>query len=188
MRFIVISVSILLFFAQVKAAEIGLHSTSTTADIIVSGEITPGDANKVHDLIDRIDGDKKIHRFIIHSPGGNVTEAISIGSLLRSYGFTVFEPVGVTCISACIFAIAGGRSRILMGKVALHHPYLPHVLESHPVARQIQSEGKQAMLEYMKKMGVQETIVDAMYSLQDPSEIKYLSTAELQAYKLATDQ
>ena len=40
----------------------------------------------------------------------------------------------------------------------------------------------------MKKMGVQETIVDAMYSLQDPSEIKYLSTAELQAYKLATDQ
>ena len=188
MHLVFTAVTLILLTFQVYAAEIGLNSTAVTDDIIASGQIVTGDANKVSSLMRKTVGDGKAHRFIIHSPGGNVTEAIAIGNLLRSNGFSVFEPPQVSCISACVFAIAGGTSRILMGKVGLHHPYLPNVLASNPAAIEVQTEGKQSMTAYMEKMGVKEEVVEVMYSIKDPEQIRYLDTQELRAYQLSTSK
>ena len=74
-----------------------------------------------------------------------------------------------------------------MGKVGLHHPYLPNVLASNPAAIEVQTQGRQSMTAYMEKMGVKAEIVDAMYSIKDPERIRYLDAEELRAYKLSTN-
>lgn len=183
-----LTLTILLLFAlQTHAAEVGLKSTFGADDIIFSGQIMTGDATKVGDLIKKISGDGKVHRFIIHSPGGNVTEAIAIGDLLRQDRFSVYEPSGLSCISACVFAIAGGVQRVLLGKVGLHRPYLPNNFESTPLVSLVQADAKKSMSIYMEKMGVKTSIVDAMYAIESPSEIRYLGAQEMKAYRLSTE-
>ena len=184
---LLVAVTLLLHGLQVNAAEIGLNSTPDRDDIIASGQIVEGDSMRVRELIHKTLGDGKIHRFIIHSPGGNVTEAIAIGTLLRNHEFSVFEPVGVSCISACVFAIAGGVSRVLKGKVGLHHPFLPNIQSDNPAAIKVESEGKVAMTAYIGKMGVKEALVDAMYSIQNPNEIRYLNDREMRYYRISTE-
>ena len=52
----------------------------------------------------------------------------------------------------------------------------------------VQTEGKQSMTAYMEKMGVTEEVVEVMYSIKDPEQIRYLDTQELRAYQLSTSK
>jgi hypothetical protein len=180
------TVMLLLLVSSVSAAEIGLNATTTSNDIIMSGQIMSGDSIQVNKLIHKLVEDNKARRFIIHSPGGSVSEAMDIGRLLRSYGFSVLEPAQVSCISACVLAVAGGNPRILMGKIGLHHPYFPNILVNNPVAIKVQAEGKESIAAYMEAMGVKKGIVDAMYAIKDPAEIRYLDAHQLTAYNIST--
>ena len=183
---ILITTTIFSLAIATNAAEVSLNTSPMVDSIIFSGEITKGDSEKVSALIEKVANNGKIHQFTIHSPGGNITAAMDIGNLLRANVFIVFEPLGTSCISACIFTIAGGSQRIIAGQVGLHHPYLPqpHLSALEPL---VQSEGKKAMVLYMKKMGVQGSLIDAMYSLSNANEVRYLTADEMKFYQLTTE-
>ena len=169
-----------------SAAEIGVSHHDGVDDVIFSGEIKKGDAQALKPFIDQVAGNGRPHRFIIHAPGGNVSEAMQIGTLLRESGFSVFEPQGVSCISACVFAIMGGTSRVINGRVGLHHPLFLNIPNNHPQVQKLLSEGRQAMIEYTIRMNVAPKIVDDMYALPNEADVKFLSQSEISAYRLST--
>jgi hypothetical protein len=170
----------------VFSGEVGISSHQNFDDIIFSGQIMKGDAEKVKIFINELMPNPHKHRFIIHSPGGNVTEAMKIGELLRKNYFSIYEPNGITCISACVLVIMGGTIREVNGRVGLHHPLFLNT----PITADTQKlllEGEQAMVQYATRMNINPQIIRDMYTLKDESKIKYLSRAEIIAYHLSTE-
>lgn len=172
--------TVFLFDKSIEAAEIGIHES----DVIFSGEIREGDAQVLNSYIEQIAGDGMPHRFIIHSAGGNVSEAMKIGALLRKHAFYVYEPREVSCISACVFAIMGGSYRVLDGRIGLHHPLFLGIPNDNAQVQKLLLEGELAMIEYTKRMGVNSKIVRDMYLLPNEADIKYLNQSEMRAYRL----
>lgn len=113
---------------------------------------------------------------------------MKIGDLLRSNRISVFEPKGVSCISACVFAIMGGTSRVIEGRIGLHHPLFLNVPADNPRVQQLLAEGKRSMMRYAQKMNVNPQIVEDMYTLPNEGEIKYLNQNEVSAYRLSTER
>lgn len=170
------------------AAEIGLDQSNGANSLIFSGEIKQGDSELLKPYIEKARSNGNPRRFIIHSEGGNVTEAMKIGSLLRKSNFSVFEPQGVSCFSACVFAIMSGTNRVINGRIGLHHPLFLNAPSNNPQVQKLLLEGKQAMTQYTMQMNVAPKIVEDMYALPNEADIKYLNQNEIRVYRLSTNE
>lgn len=128
---------------------------------------------------------------VVHldSGGGQVTSAIAIGRLLRAARGVARIEAGSSCLSACVFVLAGAPYRVVEpgGVVGIHRPYDA----KEPQAPTEQQESKQARLDafvraYLTEVNVPPALYDAM--LQAP-EGRALSPSELSFYGLnATDR
>ena len=182
----VLALFLVCFWGVASAADIGINRHDGMDDVIFSGEIRHGDAQLLKPFIDSSVGSGRLRRFTIHGPGGNVAEAMKIGEMLRGNNFSVFEPKGVSCISACIFAIMGGTHRVINGRIGLHRPLFLNIPNNIPRVQKLLLEGKQAMIEYSIRMGVSPKIIDDMYTLPNEVDIKFLSQNEISQYRLST--
>lgn len=109
-------------------------------DILIEGEIVPGDARKFERVVRDIG--RRVGTVVLRSPGGSVPDAMAIGRLVRKLmletegpGFSseneeaACQPEGghpnavCVCASACFLIYAGGFPRNV-SYVLLHRPFV----------------------------------------------------------------
>jgi hypothetical protein len=128
---------------------------------------------------------------LLSSPGGDLTQAIIMGEIIRSRGLVT--AVGVAdasgrvkpsfCASACVLAYAGGKIRIgIAGSMLGVHRFVTSAPGRDPVAETQKTAGM--VLSYMTKMGVSSGVVEAMSQTR---EVRWLGAKEASAMNLITD-
>jgi hypothetical protein len=128
---------------------------------------------------------------LLSSPGGDLTQAIIMGEIIRSRGLVT--AVGVAdasgrvkpayCASACVLVYAGGKTRIgIAGSMLGVHRFVTSAPGRDPVAETQKTAGM--VLSYMTKMGVSSGVVEAMSQTR---EVRWLGAREASAMNLITD-
>lgn len=120
----------------------------------------------------------------LDSGGGQLTAAIAIGRLLHQMKGVARIEAGSSCLSACVFVLAGAPYRVVQAGsvVGIHRPYDPDDARLPAEQRQ----GKQARLDafvraYLKEVNVPPALYEAM--LRAP-EGRALPPSELSWYGL----
>src|SRR5690606_4894651 len=60
---------------------------------------------------------------LLDSPGGDVEAAFEAGRIIRKHEAMVSVPLYGKCYSSCVFLIAGGVSRLILGDIGIHRPF-----------------------------------------------------------------
>jgi hypothetical protein len=158
--------------------------------LFIGGEIGPAAANWFRNRLEEahlVAGDT----VLMSSPGGELNPAIIMGEIIRSRGLVT--AVGVAdasgrirpsyCASACVLVYAGGKTRFGVEGSALGvHRFVATRPMRDPVAETQQAAG--VLLNYMTRMGVSSSIVEAM---SETSDLRWLSPREASAMNLITD-
>lgn len=128
---------------------------------------------------------------LLSSPGGDLTQAIIMGEIIRSRGLAtavgVASPSGRIqpsfCASACVLVYAGGQPRYGVEGSALGvHRFVTSMPGRDPVAETQRTAGM--VLSYLTKMGVSSSVVEAMAATAD---VRWLGPREASAMNLVTD-
>jgi len=158
--------------------------------LAVSGQIGAAAADWFRGQIEAADlspGDV----ILLSSPGGDLNQAIVIGSMIRARGLAT--AVGVvdasgkvrpaSCASACVLVFAGGNARygIEGSTLGVHRFYNAAPLHD-PVADTQRITGM--VLGYMTRMGVSSSVVEAM---SQTGNVRWLGRDEALAMNLITD-
>lgn len=154
---------------------------------LISGEITDADATALAQISQFLDG-RKLSRptITLNSPGGVVDAAIAAGRTIRQMRAKVKVPASGHCLSACVFLLAGGASRIVSvtGEVGIHRPYTPQIGELNiQQAQQDYRATQDKAKEFLRDMNLSDRLYDAM--VQVPSEqMRILNFDELEYFGL----
>src|ERR1700720_2312942 len=157
------------------------------AVLAISGKISVATAGW---LRERLDEDHLVPGDIVllSSPGGDLTQAIIMGEMIRSRGLAT--AVGVAsvsgqiqqsfCASACVLVYAGGQPRYGVEGSALGvHRFVTLTPSRDPVAETQRTAGM--VLSYLTKMGVSSSVVEAMSETRD---VRWLGPKEPSAMNL----
>lgn len=80
--------------------------------IRISGEIAPGDADRLTEVLATIDPfDRTVVTF--DSPGGDYREGLQLADTLQARNVSTYVGAGDTCLSACALAFLGGREEVM---------------------------------------------------------------------------
>ena len=181
-------------------AALAFSSATTLADVtkdvdcstpagcyLISGEITDADATALEQIARFLEG-RGLNRptITLNSPGGVVDAAIAAGRTIRQMRSKVEVDSGSRCLSACVFLLAGGASRLVSvtGKVGIHRPYTPQVGELDiQQAQQDYRATQDKAKEFLRDMNLSDRLYDAM--VQVPSEqMRILDFDELEYFGL----
>jgi len=153
--------------------------------LVLSGEILTGDYERL--LGYAIENNLDLHAMSITlaTPGGDISEALKIGQLLKSIYATVdVGPVTGPCASACFILYASAVNRsATAGTVGIHRPYLSKERFqnlSPSQAEKLETNALLAAEDYLHKLRVPSSLVDVMFE-NASSEIHWLTDDELQA-------
>jgi hypothetical protein len=151
--------------------------------VLLKGEIVPGDYARLLDFAVNNNINLAQGKFILASPGGDVSEGLKIGQLLKSlYATVAVGPATGQCASACFIIFASAVRRLATGgMVGIHRPYVhPDRLRSlSPSAAE--SLETRALLEaekYLHELRVPTSLVEEMFE-QASTEVHWLSEREL---------
>jgi hypothetical protein len=194
---LIVSISLSLLLVPVKtiyAAEFSLTNNpdkTCLAVIQINGEISTGDDKKFRDLFSSVVRAKPNNcpsiQLVVHprSGGGDVEAALTLGYEIRKRrGFVVITE-GARCESSCVFLLAAGVERIVVGEVGIHRPYFGN-LDSRTSTKDIQRQRDELNLniaKFLKEMDVSQQLLEDMLSIR-PEDIKYLTNDELKRYRL----
>jgi hypothetical protein len=117
----------------------------------------------------------------INSPGGSVDVAIETGAWLREKGKTV--QVASNCLSACVFVLAGGVSRIAdpSAHIGVHRFYNvgPETTSDTEIAQELSSR----ILRHFERMGVDAELFHVMANTP-ASDMFYIDREKLISWRL----
>jgi hypothetical protein len=164
--------------------------------LAIKGEIGAAAASWFRDRLDEaklVPGDI----VLLSSPGGRLDQALIMGDVIRARGLTTM--VGTAdaegrvrpsyCASACVFAYAGGKVREAFAGSALGvHQFTTEAPKGADAGRDIVADTQRTtgiILEYMTRMGVSPSILQAMSATKD---IRWLNEKEAFDLNLATDR
>lgn len=154
--------------------------------IVATGPIEPGDADRFDAFLEGLA--EVPGQVALHSPGGNVDEALEIGRRLRARDLSTTILPGTICLSACPYILAAGVERAvsLRGSVGLHQHYYetPGYLPAFLAVEDIQRSQGRAM-EYLIEMGIDPGVMRFGLSTA-PEDIYVLVEAELIESRIAT--
>jgi len=157
--------------------------------LFIRGKIGAAAAGWFRDRLDEADlaaGDI----VLMSSPGGDLSQAMIIGEIMRSRGLaTAVGTVDAAgqirpsyCASACVLVYAGGKNRYgVEGSRLGVHRFATSVPGRDPVADTQRTTGM--VLNYMTKMGVASSVVEAM---SETSDVRWLGVREAAAMNLVT--
>lgn len=152
--------------------------------VLLTGKIEHGDAERIVTQL-RATEAKTI---VVHSPGGSVLDALTIGRAIRKAGLNTTLRESDVCVSACPYMFAGGLRRQVAkgGRVGLHQHYYGEntFLPAFLAVQNIQS-GQAQVMRFLDDMGVDPRMM--IHGLATPPQSIYLlSPVELSDYKLVT--
>jgi Clp protease len=121
----------------------------------------------------------------INSTGGDVNIALQVGRILRELNALVVVFVDGECTSSCVFLLAGGTSRLSLGRVGVHRPYfsvLSTKLAPAEVSRAYE-EQRALIAKFLNDMHIPSSLLDFMEETE-PEKTYYLTPAEVTKYQL----
>ena len=132
----------------------------------------------------------------LDSPGGSVRDALAIGKLVRSKGFSTTVTAGSLCASSCPLILAGGSKRNASSKAAIgvHQIYermaqAAGIADFRAAAADAMSAAQRTTAEvsrYLIEMGIDPSLW--LHALDTPPDrLYYFSANELLALKLVTN-
>lgn len=153
-------------------------------EIVITGRISPGDAERFETFLDAEGTEFKTVR--LNSPGGSVSDALVIGQRLRDEGFDTAMSAGTVCLSACPYILASGVARAVDAdaRVGVHQHFydVNTVLPAFLAVEDIQ-RGQGAVMAYLDEMGVDLRIMQHAL-VTPPDEIYVFLPDELSDYRL----
>ena len=150
--------------------------------ISLTGVINRGDLEKW--IIPTFKNEKR--KYInLNSTGGDVEEAMKIGRYFKANEFKV--TVGGICYSSCVFLLAGGVERNVIGlrNVGIHRAYFGSidVSLSPTQIKKIRDKLNSDLKAFLEEMDVNPSLIDAMNSYP-PESMKILNDEELTSFRL----
>lgn len=151
--------------------------------VLLKGEIIPGDYNRLLEFAVNNNVDLAQHPIILASPGGDVSEALKIGELLkRLYVAAVVGPVTGQCVSACFIIFASSVDRIMNNEkmIGIHRPYVyPDRLRSlsPSAAETLETDALLEAEKYLHDLRVPTSIMEEMFQ-QASTEVHWLTRRE----------
>jgi hypothetical protein len=151
--------------------------------VLMKGEIIPGDY--AHLLQFSVNNNVNLARgiFILSSPGGDVSEALKIGHLVKSLYATVsVGPVTGQCVSACFIIFASAVHRLMNNEmmIGIHRPYVyPDRLRSlsPSAAEALETDALLDAEKYLHALRVPTSLVEEMFE-QASTEVHWLTKRE----------
>jgi hypothetical protein len=168
------------------------NQSPCTSWLSFKGQIESGDAKRFAAIISS--EQKRIRQpscsisqisLNLDSDGGDVAEALRFGRIIRENDVMVTVGIRDQCLSSCIYLVAGGVQRLLVGKVGIHRPYFSDLRENsnkEQVRRRIENLERN-IIDYLKEMNVSPMLHDDSMSVP-PEQIKILTDFELTRYRL----
>ena len=101
-----------------------LQSAAGSRSVVATGEIRPGDAQRLGRALEFASRQKNGPRqLLLDSPGGSVGEALAMADVMDRVGVTVIVPAHAVCASACasILFVSGKYRSIAKGGGLLVH-------------------------------------------------------------------
>lgn len=156
----------------------------------VEGAIAPGDADRFAAAFAdaTASGEDAPQTIALHSPGGSLADALSIGKIIRDAGVATLVADGAACISACPTMLFGGEERYVSRNawVGMHQSYLADVTmvtTRRAVAEVQRLQGE--VIAFTRGAGVDPGVhVHALTT--PPEDVYFLIPEELEEYKVAT--
>ncbi len=167
--------------------------------IVASGEIELNSDDVFYEFVrTKVMPQRVASTVVISSPGGNLVGSLKLGHLMRELGFSLLVGrvsgealVTARCFSACAYALAGGRRRIVPpgSEVGVHRAWTK--VEDDPsgsLTRQYPPGHHAPILSrYLRAMGVSDRLV-ALADSTSSDDIRILTRAELTRLRLATGE
>lgn len=173
-------------------------SVVTLADgrkaLAIDGKIGPASASWFRDQLDaaRLGSGDVV---FLSSPGGSLDQGLIMGAVVRARGLTTVvgeidsrgRPEPASCASACVFVFAGGKIREAMPRSMLGvHQFSSTGAKGEETAGDLISRTQRTtgiILDYMTKMGISPSIMQAMTASKD---IRWLTEKEAFEMNLVT--
>ncbi|QDL90506.1 hypothetical protein FDP22_01065 [Paroceanicella profunda] len=153
--------------------------------LLLEGRIGAGDSDRLERALDGVEPPDTV---ALHSPGGDVREALRMGALIRERGFDTAVTAGAACNSACPLLLASGVERIVSREawVGMHQAYMAPgtIIPSRDAVISIQALQAE-VLAHFEAMGV-DPLVQVPALRTPPEEAYFLVPEELERYRLAT--
>ncbi len=151
--------------------------------LLMKGDILPGDYDRLLTFAVTNNVDLASIQFTLASPGGDVSEALKLGQLLKSlYASVAVGPVTGRCASACFIIFASAVEHASAGGlVGIHRPYVdPDRLRSLSpgAAEALETSALLDAEQYLHRLRVPTNIVDEMFE-HASTEIHWLTDDEL---------
>jgi len=163
---------------------------ATADDLILTGTIAAGDGERLKSMIaDRLaTWPGTLPRVILNSPGGSVSDALTLGRAIRDTGLATLVRDTDICLSACPYLFAAGteRTAAASARIGVHQHYFGEntLLPAFTAVSDIQ-RGQGAVMRYLDEMGVDPMLMVPGLATP-PNEIYLLQPEELTRYDLAT--
>jgi len=132
--------------------------------MVAYGEIVGGDFNKF--VVEYLTWDAPPTVFAFDSAGGDVIEAMAIGTFVRASRI----PIWITgkCYSACSLVYLSATTRDATGEIGLHRPYFDQSYFSGLSSYQAEKEYRaleDLATTYLQQMGTAQHTIDEMWSV-----------------------
>ena len=155
--------------------------------LLLSGKVAEGDSDKFQKKL-KIYNSKDLNFIALHSPGGNVDEALKIGAEIRKKQLDTILPDTSTCLSACPYIFASGIKRIKASNsfIGVHQSYYPDnlIMPLYFAVEDIQKSQAETF-RHLKKMGINTDVMENILETP-PDEVYLLSRDELIKYNFVT--
>lgn len=159
--------------------------------IAVSGSISSSDAAKFRSIASALD---KIHKqwwavVDLNTQGGSVQAALEIGTVLRERTLAAMVDKGASCMSACVYILAGAPTRIVHehATIGIHRPYDPDDKEdSVDQQRRKQADLGRRILAYLQAMTIPIRLYEDSIFIP-PDRMKILTSSEIASYGLSAN-
>lgn len=180
----VIASALLLCAAPVLAkvdVQAGEHKTQGRMLVVkVSEEIALGDYEALLKGIRNNPGSFARKIVMLDSIGGNVSEAMRMGRLLRETGFDTLVPSTGVCQGSCVYLLAAGKRKAVRGHVGIHRPYYAGSDSVHSASGGV---SRASQVAYFNSMQIPLVLIDRINSTE-PRRMHVLNSSELKHYGL----
>jgi hypothetical protein len=167
--------------ARVEVQVVEQAPAGSILQVRVSEEIAPGDYEALLQGVLANPGSHAQKILLLDSIGGSVPEAIRMGRLLRELGFAAQVPESAVCQGTCVYLLAAGRPRRVLGYVGLHRPYFAH---GDSVRSELSARGQRySPAAYFREMQIPARLLQDMQKIA-PARMQVLSSEQLEAYGL----
>lgn len=151
------------------------------AVLLLSGEVTTGDAARLKNLLTAsLASGKAASAIRLDSPGGNLVEAVKLAAVVHRARIATVVVAGATCAGACFVALIAGTQKFISATATIGAPGAAARKEPSGRTPVVVRDEMPAIVRAVKDLGLLDAIVTKMLATPE-EEILWLSADDLGA-------